>query len=223
MENINAALDKLAVPLDVLKPDPANARKHEQRSIDAIKASLSEYGQQKPIVVLTNGTVIAGNGTLEAARQLGWRKLAVVKFSDEKKAKAYALADNRTAELSDWDEAQLAKTLDELSRVSDWNPEMVGFTEAEMMKLIATSIEAELQPGDIPPPPSLNMSGAAPEAPPSHVRMVQLFFDEHTQPRFIEAVKTLAKSYGTTNVTDTVLQAVESLAAKADASQASAA
>ena len=58
------------VPLTSLTPDPLNARKHNRRNIDAIKASLSKFGQRKPIVVTNDGTVIAGNGTLEAATSL---------------------------------------------------------------------------------------------------------------------------------------------------------
>ncbi|HJV96472.1 MAG TPA: ParB N-terminal domain-containing protein [Albitalea sp.] len=229
-DQINPALEKLAVPIKVLRPDPENARRHEQRSIDAIKASYEAFGQQKPVVVLTDGTVIDGNGQLEAARQLGWERLAVVKFEDTAKAKAYAVAINRSAELSGWDEAQLAKTLDELSRLDGFDAASVGFTDAEMMKLIALASETETFAGDIPPPLPVRVEGGndGPVPPPSHVRMVQLFFDEHTQLRFVAAVKKLAHVYGTTNATDTVLRCVEQLAAQlepktADAKQAPAA
>lgn len=164
VERINPALEKLAVPLKVLRSDPENARRHEQRSIDAIKQSLAEYGQQKPIVVLTDGTVVAGNGTLEAAKQLGWGRLAVVKFDDPKKAKAFALMDNRSAELSGWDEAQLARTLEELAATGDWRAELVGFTQEEMDQLVlggaplpgggvAREYDESTADGAPPPPP----------------------------------------------------------------------
>src|SRR5512142_1993886 len=97
-ENINPDLLPLAAPIAELKPHPRNARHHGELSYDGIKASLAEFGQQKPIVALRDGTVVAGNGTLEAARRLGWKRLAVVRFADAKKAGAYALADNRAAE-----------------------------------------------------------------------------------------------------------------------------
>jgi DNA modification methylase len=87
-----------------LSQDPANARKHNPKNIDAIKASLTRFGQQKPIVVDAKGVVIAGNGTLEAARLLGWDKIKVVeselKGSDRT---AYGIADNRSSELAEWD------------------------------------------------------------------------------------------------------------------------
>ena len=53
-----------------LVTDPRNAMEHDQRNIDVIKASLKKYGQRKNIVIAEDGTVKAGNGTLEAARQL---------------------------------------------------------------------------------------------------------------------------------------------------------
>ena len=85
---INPALEPLTRLTSTLKLDERNARKHERRSVDTIKASLSTYGQQKPIVALTDGTVIAGNGTLEAARELGWERIAVVTFDTEDEARA---------------------------------------------------------------------------------------------------------------------------------------
>lgn len=137
-ENINPSLLGLRKPLSELKTDPKNARKHPKRSIEAITASLSRFGQQKPIVILEDGTVIAGNGTLEAARDLGWGSLAVVSFTDSRKARAYALADNRSAELSEWDTEGL---LESLSEIDDDLIGSVGFLPSEI-----EDIRLELHP-----------------------------------------------------------------------------
>jgi len=84
-----------------LKNDPANARKHSPRNLKAIRDSLDVFGQQKPIVVDARGVVIAGNGTLEAARDLGWDEIDVaVTDLDPAHAQAFGIADNRTAELA---------------------------------------------------------------------------------------------------------------------------
>ncbi len=104
MENINIAFSGQTVSIDSLVSDPQNARKHGEKSIKALMKSLETYGQQKPVVALASGKVIAGNGMMEAARRLGWTKIAVVLFTDEEKAKGYALVDNRTPELSHWNE-----------------------------------------------------------------------------------------------------------------------
>lgn len=95
-----------------LSYDAANLRLHEPKSIDALVASLRRFGQQKPIVIDKNNVVIAGNGTLEAARKLGWQTISVVRscLSDLDRV-LYAIADNRTAELSKWDNDAVRKTL----------------------------------------------------------------------------------------------------------------
>ena len=59
-----------------LSPDPANARRHPERNLEQIKASLRRFGQQKPIVVDAANVVRAGNGTLAAAKSLGWTTIA---------------------------------------------------------------------------------------------------------------------------------------------------
>jgi ParB-like chromosome segregation protein Spo0J len=95
-ENINVALQGLVKSIAELKPDSKNARSYEQRSIEAIQKSLLEFGQQKPIVILKDGTVIAGNGTLQAASSLGWKHLACVTFDDVEKARASRTIERRS-------------------------------------------------------------------------------------------------------------------------------
>jgi len=124
--------------------DPENARKHSQKNLDAIKASLTKFGQRKPIVINHKGVILAGNGTVEAAKDLGWDHIdvAVVPSDwDEATARAYALADNRTAELAEWDENVLAKQLLELLD-EDFDIEAIGFEMPEP--------EIEPEPDDAP-------------------------------------------------------------------------
>jgi hypothetical protein len=87
-----------------LSGDPANARIHNEANIRAIVTSLERFGQQKPIVIDSKNVVRAGNGTLEAARLLGWTEIdCVITQLTEAEAVAFAIADNRTSELGDWD------------------------------------------------------------------------------------------------------------------------
>lgn len=102
------------VPLADLRQAPDNARRHSlDRDIPALMASLERFGQRKPIVAKAEyrglpNVIIAGNGTVTAARRLGWRDIAVVWFDgSDDEARAYAISDNRTAELSAWDVGQL--------------------------------------------------------------------------------------------------------------------
>ena len=96
------------IPIEQLVLDPANVRQHPEKNIAAIKASLVRFGQQKPIIVDEKNVVRAGNGTLQAARDLGWKTLRCVR-SELKGAEltAYAISDNRTAEMAEWDAAVL--------------------------------------------------------------------------------------------------------------------
>ena len=136
-QNIAEDLRPLARPIGSVKPDPNNARKHPKRSIDALCRALERFGQRKPIVV-RDGVVIAGNGTLEAAARLDWSEIACVEFvGSEEEARAYAIADNRTAELSGWDKEVLATSIGELLG-GGWADlgDDVGFSEAELARLM---------------------------------------------------------------------------------------
>ena len=103
------------VSISTLVFDPANARKHDEKNLEAIKGSLARFKQQKPIVVSKDNVVIAGNGTLAAAKALGWTEIEIKRSHlTGAEATAYALADNRSAELAAWDEDILGKTLQAL-------------------------------------------------------------------------------------------------------------
>jgi len=122
------------VPIADLAPDPANARKHGERNLKAIIDSLRAFGQQKPIVVDRRGVVIAGNGTLEAAKRLGWEEIAIVRTELEPtQATAFGIADNRTAELAEWDEEVLVSLLDSLD---DETRDLMHFDQKELDALV---------------------------------------------------------------------------------------
>lgn len=98
--------------------DPDNARVHDDKNLEAIQASLTQFGQRKPIVITSANLVVAGNGTTEAAKKLNWQDIAAVRVPDSwtlDEVKAFALADNRTAELAAWNPERLSEQLKELS------------------------------------------------------------------------------------------------------------
>lgn len=112
--------------------DEENARRHSERNLDTIAKSLAEFGQRKPIVIDSGNVVLAGNGTLHAAMKLGWKEIACVqvpKTWSREEAKAYALADNRTAELAKWNAPVLAAQLEQLEDAG-FTPEVLGFNMA---------------------------------------------------------------------------------------------
>ena len=83
--------------------DPANARKHPERNLEVIKSSLRDFGQRKPIIVRRDGMIVeAGNGTLAAAKALGWTQIAAVVVDDDAlTATRFGIVDNRSAELAE--------------------------------------------------------------------------------------------------------------------------
>lgn len=102
-----------------LTPDPENARQHDDKNLKAIQGSLKEFGQRKPIVITEAGVIVAGNGTVEAAKRLGWAEIDAVKVPSDwtpNQIKAFALADNRTAELATWNMEVLDEQLWELEQ-----------------------------------------------------------------------------------------------------------
>lgn len=144
-----------SVKISELKYDPENARKHSPKNLEAISTSLKEFGQRKPIVVGKNNIVLAGNGTLEAARTLGWESIDAV-FApedwDELKARAFALADNRSAELAEWDDAILAKQLLEIE--AEFNIQELGF---EMPQVIEPEPLDENEAPELPAEPKTKL------------------------------------------------------------------
>lgn len=132
---INPDLMTLAKPVESLRTDDKNARRHAKRDLDVLAKSLDTYGQQKPIVVLADGKVIAGNGTLEAARSLGWTHIACVTFDNEDAARAaaFAIMDNKSAELSEWDFQALSE---QMKALPDDLLSSIGFADFEIQPML---------------------------------------------------------------------------------------
>jgi len=126
-----------------LLQDPENSRKHDERNLQAIRESLEAFGQQKPIVIDQEGKVVAGNGTLEAARQLGWEEIqAVVTLLEGPKQTAFAIADNRTAELAAWDDEKLSESLARLQNDDSIDEAISGFNAVEVENLIGAALDS---------------------------------------------------------------------------------
>ena len=83
------------VPIDSISQDPANLRAHSRENLDRIKASLRRFGQQRALVVDNNEIIRAGNGTHQAAKELGWTEVTIHRtVLGGSEATAYSIADN---------------------------------------------------------------------------------------------------------------------------------
>jgi ParB-like chromosome segregation protein Spo0J len=133
-----------------LVSDPANTRTHDTRNIEAIAASLKRFGQQRPLVITSAGVVIAGNGTLAAAKSLGWFKILVVRTGlTGPDLTAYSIADNRTAELGQWDLALLKDALLDIDS-GEFPMEATGWSPAELEAMMTASPPEGATPRDKP-------------------------------------------------------------------------
>lgn len=141
-ERIHPDLASLAVEISSLTPDPRNARLHDKRNLAEIAASYSDHGQVKPIVCSRETRqVLAGNGQLEAAKMLGWRKIAAVFLDDDAaQQRKFKLRDNRTAELAHWDVEVLALEFKELDALGI-DLVTLGWTEVELEPFLAATFQ----------------------------------------------------------------------------------
>jgi hypothetical protein len=130
------------LPIDQVRPDPRNRRKHNRRGLDALKAALERFGQVTPITIDRDGVIRKGNGTHQALVELGKGTVRCIRVDlDPDEAAAYAIADNRTGELSDWDFEGLAEELKGF-RDRGISFEGLGWADFELEPLL----EAEWRP-----------------------------------------------------------------------------
>lgn len=115
--------------IDELIPYANNPRKND-KAVDAVAESIKEFGFKVPVIVDGHGEVIAGHTRIKAAKKLGMAEVPCILADDltEQQIKAFRLADNKTAELADWDDDLLAE---ELSGIFDIDMELFGFDLSE--------------------------------------------------------------------------------------------
>lgn len=145
-----------------LKADHKNARKRTDRSAELIKESLQRYGAARSIVIDEDNRILAGNGTVEGAKAAGIENVRIIetdgdeiiairrKGLTEDEKVGLALADNRTADLSDWDREMLHR----LSQDHDLTPwfndtDLTGLAETETFDDFDEALEeSESEPSD---------------------------------------------------------------------------
>lgn len=169
MNNIAQDLQVLAVPVENLTPLDENPRRGD---VEAVAKSYNRFGQRKPIVARRTkatkngkptGMVIAGNHQLLAAKSLGWTEIAVVFTDDDAKtAKAFALADNRTHDLGDYDNVMLADILEDLKTDLDLF-DATGYSPKSLKEILTDNAKkakyaGQTDPDEVPEAPETPVS-----------------------------------------------------------------
>ena len=124
------------VPVDQLRPDPANPRKIADAELESLTRSLREYGFVQPVIALrSDNTVVGGHQRLLAARKLGMKQVPVVYVDlTLEKARLLNLALNKIS--GEWDEDMLAHLIADLSNNADLDLTLSAFSEDELAKLM---------------------------------------------------------------------------------------
>ncbi|MCC6239691.1 MAG: ParB N-terminal domain-containing protein [Phycisphaerales bacterium] len=140
--------------IDQVKPYPGNPRQNDE-AVDAVAASLKEFGFRQPIVVDADGVIIVGHTRFKAAQKLGLAQVPVHVAIDLSPAqvKAYRIADNATNEIAEWNYELLPI---ELSALQEMNFELglLGFDQEELTRIMSGDVEQGLtDPDDVPAPP----------------------------------------------------------------------
>ena len=140
--------------IDDIKPYPNNPR-HNNHAVDAVAASIQAFGFRQPLVLDEDGMIIVGDTRLKAARKLGLTVVPVhvaVGLTPAQR-KAYRIADNKSAELADWNNDLLVQELMDLQQI-DFDLEPLGFSADELSHLLDTGSKTGLvDPDDVPEPP----------------------------------------------------------------------
>lgn len=146
-----------------LKSDHKNARRRTDRSATLIAESLKRYGAARSIVIDEDGRILAGNGTVEGAKKAGINKVRVIEaegdeliavrragLSEDEKV-GLALADNRTSDLSEWDNEMLRQLSEEHDLEPWFEPEDLDalLNDAEQLE----PVEGNTDPDEVPEVP----------------------------------------------------------------------
>jgi DNA modification methylase len=122
-------------PLAELRPAGRQSRHHTPRQLAGIKASIQQFGFVSPVLIDASGRILAGNARIAAAKALGMPTVpaVVVDHLTPEEQRAFVLADNRLAELGQWNKEALTLELEELSALElDFSVEITGFSLPEI-------------------------------------------------------------------------------------------
>ncbi len=141
-------------PLAEIKPYEKNPRQNDA-AVDAVAESIRRFGFRQPIVVDEAGVIVCGHTRWKAAQKLGLVEVPVHVARDltPEQIRAYRIADNKTAELADWNMELLPIELAELQGAGiDWS--LLGFDQDELAKLLDPGVQPGLtDPDEVPAPP----------------------------------------------------------------------
>lgn len=109
---MNSSIEIVMRKIGELKPYENNPR-HNDMAVDAVAVSIQQFGFKNPVIIDKDGVIVAGHTRYKAAKKLGITDIPCISADDlsDEQIKAFRLADNKTAELAEWDEDLLGKEM----------------------------------------------------------------------------------------------------------------
>jgi DNA modification methylase len=144
-----------SVPISSVKENPRNPRRNAE-AIEPVARSIQAYGFLNPLICDEELNLAAGHTRLAAAHRLGLTEVPVIRVPGlvGSRFQGFAIADNKTAEIAEWDQALLATIIGELSLDVDFALSSLGFDDTELTKLLDSNFsQAEKDEDDAPPLP----------------------------------------------------------------------
>jgi len=137
-----------------IKPYENNPRKLSETAIEKVAMSLKEYGFRQPIVVDKDRVIVAGHTRYRASKKLGLKQVpvSVIDNLTEEQINAYRIADNRTAEESEWDSELLKMEIKELE-AKDFKLDLLGFNEDQLNDILFEEKQGLTDEDEVPETP----------------------------------------------------------------------
>lgn len=148
--------------IEVLRPNPNNARTHSKKQIRMISRAIDRFGFTNPILISESREIIAGHGRVEAAKVLGLGSVPTIKIEhlSESDRRAYIVADNRLAEKAGWDREILQIELQHIIS-ADIDVEIIGFETAEVDLLLGEVVDRDREPESFDEQPPISRNSPA--------------------------------------------------------------
>lgn len=128
-EAVNSSIEITMRKIEELTPYENNPRNNDM-AVDAVAESIKQFGFKNPVIIDKDGVIVAGHTRYKAAKKLGITDIPCISANDlsDEQIKAFRLADNKTAELAEWDEDLLGK---EMSGIINIDMSQFGFSVGE--------------------------------------------------------------------------------------------
>jgi len=193
------------IKIDQVIPYENNPRINE-KAVVKVAESLNEFGWQQPVVIDEQNIILAGHTRVRAALSLGWDAVpcfVATGLSDAQKT-AYRIADNKTAEFADWDKELLAGEFALLAEL-DYDMGFTAFDLDDIAKINDALLEFEGEDDLEEELEEDDLDGTVA----SHVKMVNLYLDQQSEPRFRAMCDKIMAANNLESITDAVVLAVE--------------